>query len=509
MTSLLTNIAGWNLKRRMKQIEHFMQFPVETQAETLRNLLRSAAATEWGIQYAYHSIETIPQFQTSVPISTYEQLFPYIEKMLRGEEDILWHGGVSWFAKSSGTSNDKSKFIPITDASLHDCHYRAGRDLIALYLQRHKPDSQLFSGKILTIGGSCEISTYNKEAKYGDLSAVLLENLPVFYDWIRSPSKKVALMSNWEEKLEEMCEEIIHEDIRAIVGVPTWTLLLLYKIVEKKGISTENLSSVWPNLEAFFHGGVNFSPYKSTFESLFQHPISFLNIYNASEGFFGIQFDPGKEDLLLMLDYGIFYEFIAIEDIGKENPVVITLEAVEKEKIYAIVISTNGGLWRYLIGDTIVFTAVFPFIFRIVGRTQHFINAFGEELMVDNADRALQAACLATNASIKDYTAAPVYMKEKNAGKHQWLIEFDKYPNNITIFVKVLDSNLQQLNTDYCAKRQGSLTLDLPLITIVPTNTFYNWMKKKGKLGGQNKVPRLSNSRFYVESILELIADDI
>jgi GH3 auxin-responsive promoter len=507
MIPLLTKLAGWKLKRRMKQIEHFMQNPITTQAETLKNLLRAASATEWGIKYGYASIETIEQFQQNVPISTYEQLFPYIDRMLKGEKDVLWQGSVSWFAKSSGTSNNKSKFIPITEASLHDCHYRAGRDLIAIYLENHQKDSQIFGGKILSIGGSHEPNPYNKGTYCGDLSAVLLENLPTFYELMRTPSKKVALMANWEEKLEAMCEEVIDEDIRAIVGVPTWTMLLIQKVLEKKGILDNNLLRIWPNLEAFFHGGVSFDPYKQAFKAYFPSLISFIDIYNASEGFFGIQFASETDNMLLMLDYGIFYEFIDVHELDQDKPQVLGLKEVELHTHYAMLISTNSGLWRYLIGDTVIFSSLYPFTIQVSGRTQHYINAFGEELMIDNADKAIAAACTVTDAIVCEYTAAPVFMADKKAGRHEWLIEFYQLPNNIAIFAEVLDTKLKSLNADYEAKRQGSLALDEPLIQVVPRNTFYRWMKNRGKLGGQHKVPRLCNTRIYVESILKMMQE--
>lgn len=508
MTSLLTTIAGWNLKRRMRQIEHFMHNPLVVQKETMQHLVRAAVATDWGVRHNFDEIETIADFQQAMPVSAYEDLFPYIARMLEGEENVLWHGGVTWFAKSSGTSNDKSKFIPITEESLYDCHFRAGKDLIAIYLHNHNPDSQLFNGKILSINGSHQLHTPNGlygQARYGDLSAVLLENLPYFYELLRSPTKKVALMQDWEEKMEAICAETGVEDIRAMVGVPTWAMLILQKIIEKSQIAHNQASDIWRNFEVFFHGGVNFQPYRKHFEALFQHKVFFVDVYNASEGFFGIEFEPESGEMLLMLDYGIFYEFVPLEELGADNAKVLDLSQVEVGKNYAMLISTNGGLWRYLIGDTVMFTATHPYKIRVTGRTKHFINAFGEELMIDNADKALEQSCVRFGASIRDYTAAPVYMEDKQAGRHEWLIEFECPPTDFEGFVHCLDEELKKRNSDYDAKRNGDKILGSPLVHALPAGTFYSWMKERGKLGGQHKVPRLSNHRQYVEDIMRIV----
>lgn len=502
MRSFVNLVASWNLKRRIHQIENFIAHPMETQTEHFAQIIRASALTEWGEKYGYSDIETIADFQRNVPISTYEDLFPYIERMLKGEPDILWHGVTTWFAKSSGTTNDKSKYIPISEESLYDCHYKAGKDLLGIYFHNH-PESNLFSGKILSIGGSHELSNSNEDIRCGDLSAVLLENLPFFYELVRTPSKKVALMSNWEEKLEAMCNEVINEDVRGIVGVPTWTLLLIQQMLEKRNIPDKNLAKIWANLEAFFHGGINFDPYKTAFQSMYSRPISFVNIYNASEGFFGIQNEKTNSDMLLMLDYGIFYEFIDMRDFGSDSPKTYTIDEVELGKNYALLITTNGGLWRYLIGDTIAFTSLSPHKIKITGRTKHFINAFGEELMVDNADKAILAAANATNAHIKDYTAAPFFLAEGGGG-HEWLIEFEQMPEKMEHFENELDTRLKQLNSDYEAKRTGDLVMKNPIIHVVAEGTFYDWMKKRGRLGGQNKIPRLANNRLIFTEILTI-----
>lgn len=506
MLPFLHLVASWNLKRRIYQIENFIKNPHQVQEATLLRLIKAASLTQWGKKHRYDTLTSLTDFQRCVPISTYEDLYPYIQQMLEGEEDILWPGSVSWFAKSSGTTNDVSKYIPITEASLYDCHYNAGKDLIAMYLHYHNPNSRLFDGKVLSIGGSHEAAIQGKSTRYGDLSAVLLENLPMFFELIRTPSKKVALLSDWEVKLLAMCKEVMNEDVRAIVGVPTWTMLLMHKILEEKGISDKNLSRVWPNLEVFFHGGVNFTPYKSAFQQLFQHKIQFVNIYNASEGFLGIQMLPEDEGMLLMLDYGVYYEFIPMSVFGTENQYAIPLSEVETNQNYAILISTNGGLWRYLIGDTVTFTDLHPYKIKITGRTKHFINAFGEELVVENAEQAIAAACEQTDAEVKEYTAAPVYISQQaEAGAHEWLIEFSKNPKDLNEFGKILDRKLRTLNSDYDAKRKGDLIIREPVIIMAHQGLFYEWMKKRGKLGGQNKVPRLSNNREYIESIKGLM----
>ncbi|MBX7242526.1 MAG: GH3 auxin-responsive promoter family protein [Bacteroidia bacterium] len=501
MNYIINTIAEWNLKRRIKQIEASLNNPFQTQETLLMQLIKAASLTEWGEKYDFSTIETVAQFQERVPVNSYETLFPYIEKMLKGEPDILWHGNILWFAKSSGTTNDKSKFIPVTEESLHDCHYKAGKDLLALYLYYHSRNNRLFSGKVLSIGGSHQISHFNTQARFGDLSAVMTENLPIYYEYIRTPSKKVALMSGWEEKLEAMCEEVMREDVSAIVGVPTWAILLIRKVLEKKGIENNDLSKVWPNLEAFFHGGVNIAPYKAQLRELMPESVAFINIYNASEGFFGIQYRPEREDFLLMIDYGIFYEFLPVAELHNTNPKILTLREVIIGEEYALIISTNGGLWRYMIGDTVKITGNNPFTIIITGRTRLFINAFGEELMIGNAETAIAEASEATGARVKDYTAAPVYFGAESGGAHEWLIEFERHPDSLQHFGEVMDNTLRRVNSDYDAKRSGDMILRKPVITLAPEGTFYEWLKQKNKLGGQNKIPRLSNNRELIEAI--------
>jgi hypothetical protein len=502
----LHKIASWLLKGRISQIEYFMRNPTDVQLDIFWQLIEKSSHTDWGKKYHYADISSLEDFRQRVPISSYEKLYPWIERMMRGEPNVLWPDSVNWFAKSSGTTNDSSKFIPVTRESLYDCHFKAGKDLLAIYFHNH-PNSNLFAGKLLSIGGSHQISHLNENARYGDLSAVLLENLPLFYEYRRTPSKKVALMSEWESKIEAMAQEVMDEDITAIVGVPTWSLILINRILEKKGITDKNLLEVWPRLEAFFHGAVNFDPYQDQFKALIPSAnMGYINIYNASEGFFSIQNETDTDDMLLMLDYGIFYEFIPMEQIEAEHPNTHTLEEVEPGRNYAMVITTNGGLHRYLIGDTVMFTSINPFKIRITGRTRSFINAFGEEIVVENAERAITEACSHTGAIIRDYTAAPIYLEGSRQGAHEWLIEFNVPPGDPERFRNILDETLQKINTDYRAKREGDLALVAPTIRELPEGTFFQWMKSRNKLGGQNKVPRLANDRKYVDEILGILS---
>ena len=504
MMLLVHKIASWILKRRMQQIEHFIRYPEYTQETHFRSLVHKARDTEWGHTHGFNESFSIAQFQERVPVSSYEQLFPHIERILNGEPDVLWPGKIEWFAMSSGTTNDRSKYIPISADCLQECHFRAGQDMLCIYLHNN-PESKLFSGKSLSIGGSHRINRLNEHSRCGDISAVMVENLPVFYELMRTPSKEVALMSEWEPKIEAMAEEIMREDVTAIAGVPTWTLVLINRIFEKLGIKERNLLEVWPNLELFLTGGVSFQPYRKQFEAIIpSDTMNYMEVYNASEGFFAVQNNPYSNDLLLMLDYGIFYEFIPVDELDRDHPRAYLLGEVDTDTNYAMVITTNTGLWRYVIGDTVRFTSLNPFKIRISGRTKHFINAFGEELMIDNAERAIVAACEATGAVIEDYTAGPIYFEGTEKGGHEWLIEFHTRPDDPGRFNEVLDRTLRQVNADYGAKRRGDMALGPPRVHAVPTGAFHRWMKKRGKLGGQNKVPRLANHRRFVEEILEM-----
>ncbi|WP_288071413.1 GH3 auxin-responsive promoter family protein [Hydrotalea sp.] len=487
------------------RIEQWMQNPIATQRDVLQDLVTHGQFTEFGRKYGMNNLFTIKEFKQRIPINEYEDLKPYIERLMQGEQNLLWNTPVYWFAKSSGTTSDKSKFIPITEESLQDCHYQSAKDVLSLYY-KFNPESDLLTGKGLVIGGSHQISPINDEAQYGDLSAVLLQNTPMWASWIRTPELSIALMDEWESKIEYLAQTTIQENVTSISGVPTWTLLLIKRILEITGKNT--LSEVWPNLELYLHGGVSFVPYQEQFKKLIGKSIFYLDLYNASEGFFAAQNDAQEEGMLLFLDYGIFYEFMPVEEYGKETPITIGLKQVEIGKNYAPVISTNGGLWRYLTGDTIQFTSIFPFKIKVSGRLKHFINAFGEELIVDNTDKAVAIAAQKTNSIISEYTAAPVYFNDEQNGAHEWLIEFERPPQNMEHFAFELDCALKSLNSDYEAKRQKDIALRKPIVHAVQKNIFNGWLRNKGKLGGQHKVPRLSNNRIYVDELLQLMREE-
>jgi hypothetical protein len=501
---LINSILTWVMKKRIHQMELFIKYPHEVQDELFKKLLQTARNTEFGQRYEYSSINSYEQFRNRVPVHTYEQLFPYIERLMRGEQNILWPSEIKWFSKSSGTTNARSKFIPVSPEALEDCHFKGGKDLLSIFVNNF-PDTTIFDGKGLAVGGSHQQNDYDPygSSYYGDVSAVIMQNLPVWAQLIRTPSLETALLSNWEEKIEKLARETARENVTNIAGVPTWTILLIQKIVELE--KKKSILEVWPNLQVFFHGAVSFTPYRSLFKSLIPSDgMVYWETYNASEGFFGIQDRKDSEDMLLMLDYGIFYEFIPLEELENENPKALRLDEVQLDTNYAMVISTNAGLWRYNIGDTIKFTSLSPYRIRISGRTKHFMNAFGEEVIVENAEAAITKACEETGAIIDNFTAAPVYFQQGSKGRHDWVVEFKKEPDGLSRFTEVLDRTLRSINSDYDAKRAHDLALTAPAVYSVPQGTFYNWMKKRGKLGGQNKVPRLSNSREYVDDILQM-----
>jgi hypothetical protein len=501
--TLVNSFFTWIMKKRMHQIELFMKYPHEVQEEWLHNLVDTAQHTEWGKKYGYADIKSSDEFKNRVPIQTYDTLKPYIERMLAGERAVLWPTEIKWFAKSSGTTNDRSKFIPVSEESLEECHYKGGKDLLSIYCN-NRPESKIFTGKCLVLGGSSSVNQLNTDASYGDLSAVLIKNLPIWAEFYRTPDQSITLLENFEEKIEKMAQATLDVNVTNISGVPTWNVVLAKRILELSGKS--HLLEVWPNLELYFHGAVNFTPYREQFKQLIpSDQMYYLETYNASEGFFGIQDLPNSEELLLMLDYGIYYEFLPMENIDDEQPKTLSLNEVELDTNYALIISTNAGLWRYQIGDTIKFTSLSPYRIQITGRTKHFINAFGEELIIDNAEKALAKACAETACAISEYTACPIYFKGNEAGAHEWIIEFEKAPKDLTRFTEILDQNLRELNSDYDAKRYKDMALAMPKIHHAPSGTFYNWMKNRGKLGGQHKVPRLANERKYVEEILKLL----
>lgn len=501
---ILNSIAFWWIKKRMHQIELFIKYPHDIQQETLRKIINSAKDTEWGKLYNFKKINNYEQFKRNVPIQNYESLKPYIDRIRRGEQNILWNTEIKLFAKSSGTTNDKSKFIPVSRESLEDCHYNGGRDMLAIYCSLY-PDTKLFTGKNLGLGGSLVTDNFGDyESQNGDLSAIVINNLPIWAEFFRSPDLSIALMDNWDEKVEKLSKAIITENMVSLAGVPSWMLLIMKRLLEIT--NKKSISEVWPNLEVYFHGGVNFAPYKEQFNTVFdKSDINYLELYNASEGFFGIQDQRDSHDLLLMLDYGIYYEFIPFKELVDVDCKTLSLDEVKIGVTYALVISTNGGLWRYMLGDTIMFKSLYPFRFIINGRTKHFMNAFGEEIIVDNADKALGIACEKTGAQIKEYTAAPVFMEGDEKGAHEWLIEFEIQPNSIAYFSEMLDNALKSINSDYEAKRYQNLILKMPIIRSLPKDSFYKWFESKKKLGGQNKVPRLSNDRKFLEELLALI----
>nr|WP_066756628.1 GH3 auxin-responsive promoter family protein [Crocinitomix algicola] len=494
------SLFSWFIKKRIHQIDLFKKYPFEVQNEVLMQLVFHGKDTEWGRQHNYDEIKSYADFQKAVPLTNYEVLSPYVSRLLKNEQGLLWDDEIKWFAKSSGTMRAKSKFIPVSKASLEECHYKGGKDLLSLYYNQI-PDRKLYKGKHLILGGSAEINYLNADSYFGDLSAIILKNMPWWAELRRTPAKEIALMSEWEEKIEKLAETTIDQDIYILAGVPSWTLVLCNRILEITGKS--HLREVWPNLELFMHGGVNFEPYRAQFKRLIPFDdMNYVETYNASEGFFGIQDDFSVNELLLMLDYGVFFEFIPMHTYqGTDSKTILPLEEIELGVNYALVISTNAGLWRYIIGDTIRFTNKSPFRFVITGRTKSFMNAFGEELVVENAERAMQMACEGTGAEILEYTAAPIYMEGQHKGGHEWLVEFSKTPDDLRLFTRKLDEALKSLNSDYEAKRTGDLSLTMPLVRMVEKDTFSNWLKSKGKLGGQHKVPRLANDRGIVDEI--------
>lgn len=498
---IINSIASWVLKQRIHQIELFLKYPNEVQEELLQNLLRDCEYTAIGKHYDFGSINSYETFASRVPISGYEDLEPTIERTRRGEQNLFWHSPIKWFAKSSGTTNAKSKYIPVSNEALEDCHYKGSKDLLCLYLNNNE-NSGLFIGKSLRLGGSSKIYEDNN-TYFGDLSAILIENMPIWAEFSSTPSSKTSLMSEWESKLAAIINETKNENVTSFAGVPSWMLVLLNRVMAETG--KDNLLDIWPNLEVYFHGGVSFDPYREQYRKLLpSKDFQYYEIYNASEGFFAIQDRNNSSDLLLMLDYGIFYEFIPMDTFGTSEQKAIPLWEVQLNKNYAIVITTNGGLWRYMIGDTVRFTSLNPYRIRVTGRTKHHINVFGEELMVENTDMALAKACKETGLEVVDYTVAPVFMQGREKGAHEWMVEFRHAPDDASEFAQKLDLALQSLNSDYEAKRYNNMTLNPLLLNVARPKLFYDWLKEHNKLGGQNKIPRLSNQRDYLEQLLSL-----
>ncbi|MCB9245282.1 MAG: GH3 auxin-responsive promoter family protein [Flavobacteriales bacterium] len=503
MAVLINSLLSWYFKKRIQQVEYAVENPVEIQSRQFEDLILQGRKTEYGQTFGFDAVRSREHFRTEIPITDYETLKPYIDRTMHGEQNIIWPSEIKWFAKSSGTTSDKSKFIPVSFEALEDCQFKGGRDILTIYCHNN-PETKVFDGKGLLIGGSHEINKYARNSYWGDLSAVMMNNLPFWVNLLRTPGPDIALMSDWEQKMDRMVEATRSQDVRSISGVPTWTLLLIRRLVEENDL--DSILDIWPQIELYMHGGVSFTPYRDQFQTLIpSNSMHYLETYNASEGFFGIQDSlVSGGDMLLMMDYGIYYEFLPLDQVGLSEPQTVLLEEVEIGVPYALIISTNAGLWRYNIGDTIEFTSCRPYRFKITGRTKLFINAFGEELMIENAEKAIEVACQVTESSIRDYTAGPIYFGEQDGGGHEWLIEFERPPSDLEQFRNALDDMLKKVNSDYEAKRAGDMALRPPEIRICREGTFYDWLKVKGKLGGQHKVPRLSNDRKLIEEIFEL-----
>ena len=498
--SFINTVASWMLKKRIHQIELFEKYPLDVQNEELKKLIQISKNTEFGKQYEFSSIDNYETFSERIPSFTYEEYFPIINKTINGNQNIFWPEKIKWFAQSSGTTNSKSKFIPVSNSSLDNCHFKGGKDMLCLYLNNNE-NSNMFLGKSLRLGGSRKIYE-NNDHYFGDLSAILIDNLPVWAELISTPNNEISLMDKWDEKIKAIIEGTLQEDVRSLAGVPSWMLTLLNKLLETTG--KKYIDEIWKNLEVYFHGGVSFKPYRSEFNNIILNKkFKYYEVYNASEGFFAIQDQNESDELLLMLDYGIFYEFIEIDN-ANQSEKIIDLSEVEVGINYALLITTNSGLWRYKIGDTIVFTSLKPYRIKVSGRTKHFINTFGEEVIIENVEKSLEIALKKYNSTIKDFTVAPLYMKNGKKGKHEWMIEFIKEPNNLDQFMKEIDFQIQNNNSDYRAKRFKNITLDRPRLIKARKNLFYDWLKKKKKLGGQNKVPRLLKERSFIEELIEM-----
>lgn len=499
---LLNSVITWLIKKRIHQMDLFMKYPHDVQEEWFKKLLASGSETEYGAKYGFEDIRNYEQFRERVPINSYDSLKPYIDRLRKGEQNLLWPSDIKWFAKSSGTTAGKSKYIPVSRHALEECHFKGGKDMLSIYVNNH-PDSLIFDGRSIGMGGSHNISDVNNEEYYdGDLSAILIENLPFWAQILRTPNREIALMDEWESKIEKMARTTMEENVTSLSGVPSWTLLLVKRILEITG--EKYITNVWPNLEVFIHGGIKMEPYRKQFDDLAgPRGINYQETYNASEGFFGIQDRTDSNELLLMLDYGVFYEFIPMSEIDEDNPKVLHLSEVEAGKNYAMLITTNAGLWRYEIGDTIEFTSTNPYRFIITGRTKYFINLVGEEIILDNAEKALDIACKKCNAVIDEYMAGPADIEKGEEARHEWLFEFVKAPKDLAVFGDALDNALKSLNSDYEAKRYKNMILQSPSIKTLEKGSFYKWLKSKGKLGGQHKVPRLLNKRTILEEVLE------
>ena len=500
--SFTASIVNLFFTRRREAIDHFRRHPAEVQLAQLGLLLKYGAQTHVGKSWELGDVRTIEQFQQRVPITDYEGCCALIDRARRGEPNVLWPGVVRWFAKSSGTTGGRSKYIPVTDDGLNQCHFQGPRDVICLFADLY-PNTHVFEGKTLTLGGSRRIEREGETALTGDLSAILIENTPRWAALRRVPSIETALTPDFDLKVQRICEETVHQKVSSFAGVPSWNLVMLNKVLEYTG--KQNLLEVWPHMELFIHGGMNFNPYREQYKRLIpSSDMKYMETYNASEGFFAIQDDPNKDDMLLMLDYGVFYEFLPVDSLDDPSK-AIPLEDVRCGVNYAMIISSVNGLWRYMIGDTVTFTSTVPYKIKITGRTKLYINAFGEEIIIENAESAMLAACLTTNAEVSEYTAGPIYMDDRTKGAHEWIVEFARAPHDTAQFAEELDSALQRVNSDYDAKRFKNTTLMPPKLTVVPQGTFHRWMASHNKIGGQHKVPRLANDRTYLDQIHALL----
>ena len=501
--ALINSVITWIIKKRIHQMDLFMKYPHDVQEEWFKKLIQSGRETEYGKRFGFDDIKNYEQFRQRVPVNNYSSLKPYIDRLRKGEQDLLWPSDIKWFAKSSGTTAGKSKYIPVSRHAMEECHFKGGKDMLSIYVNNH-PDTLIFDGRSIGMGGSHNISDVNNEEYYdGDLSAILIENLPFWAQILRTPNREITLMDEWESKIEQMARITMEENVTSLSGVPSWTLLLVKRILEITG--EESIKTIWPNLEVFIHGGIKLEPYRKQFDKLVgPGGINYQETYNASEGFFGIQDRSDSKELLLMLDYGVFYEFIPMTEIDKEEPKVYHLSEVRKGENYAMLITTNAGLWRYKIGDTVQFTSISPYRILITGRTKYFINLVGEEIILDNAEKALEIACKKCDAIVDEYMAGPADVEKGEDARHEWLFEFVKKPKDISVFGDALDNALKSLNSDYEAKRYKNMLLQPPLIRELQNGTFYAWLKKKGELGGQHKVPRLLNQRTILEEVLKI-----
>ena len=496
------------IKKRIPRIRNYSSSPISCQKTVLEQLLKKAQKTSFGLLHHFNEIRSKEQFQTLVPLSSYDTLYPYIKRQIEGEENVLWPGKTSWFAKSSGTSGNTSKLLPITVDSLYENHYAGGKDLLAIYYENHS-NRKLYNAKHLIIGGSTQINTQTNNTSIGDLSAFIVENLPWWTEIRRTPKRKIALMDNWEEKLDQMAHATLNDNICIVAGLPSWTLVLFQRVLDISG--KKNIHEVWPNLELYIHGGMNIDPYRKAFEKMLPNPnMNYVQAYNASEGYFGLQDRKESSDMLLLTDAQVYYEFIPMDEFkGLNSKNVIDLEEVSIDVEYAIVLTTSAGLWRYIIGDTICFTSILPYRFQVTGRTTHYINAFGEKTIISHVEKALSEAASENDILVFDFTVAPYFEESKGSGGHEWLIALNaENENQIHTLEAAIESNMKSLNVDYEGKRKDSINMLAPKFSYVQKNIFERWLKKKNKLGGQHKIPRVQNDRIFIEELLEIAQED-